>query len=157
MGVVLLSAYVAGLVLLGAVPAAAQESAPSGVKPVYALMGTGEELQGHLLRLGPDTLTLLVSGTRREVPLDAVLRIQTSGDPVRNGALIGAAVGFVWCAVICGQGVDSTGQYLAVVAANTAFFAALGTAIDASIVGRTTLYSRPLSSASSGIAFRLRF
>jgi hypothetical protein len=142
----------------------AQELAPRNVKSVYVLSTAGEELHGQLLALGPQTMTLLVSGTRHELPLDSVLRVQTSGDPLKNGALIGGLVGLVWCALICGQGLDDAGYYVSAVAANTGFFMFIGMGIDASIVGRTTIYGKasPPGAARENtprpaLSLRLRF
>ena len=154
--------FVAVLILLLAAPVAAQEAPPRGVQRVFVLSSSGDEVEGHLLQLGPSTLTMLVDGTRRELPLDSIQRVETPGDSVKNGALIGGVVGFVWCALICGQAIDD-GGYVAILLFNTALFASLGTAIDASIAGRATIYSKPLPTAAAAgsvrpvVSFRLRF
>jgi hypothetical protein len=142
----------------------AQDAPPANVKPVFVLSNAGDEVQGHLLQLAQDRVVLLVNGTRREFPLDSILRIQISGDPLKNGALIGGVVGLVWCAVLCGldDGVNGAG-YVGLVAFNTGFFALVGAGIDASIVGRTTIYSKTLPASSNApaarpaLTFRLRF
>jgi hypothetical protein len=53
-------------------------------------------------------------------------------DPVWNGAVIGGLVLGIWCARVCGQGLDSSSDsLLAVVAANAGFGALIGAGVDA--------------------------
>ena len=54
---------------------------------------SGQELRGFLVELSPTTLAMLVDGSRVDVPLERVLRIEGRNDSVKNGAAIGAAVG----------------------------------------------------------------
>jgi hypothetical protein len=115
---------------------------------VYVRSINGVEIRGQLLRLGPDTLSLLDEGTVRDVRLTDVARIESRGDSVKNGAIIGAAILGGWCALICPQGLDGyAGQFAYVLAINTALGAAIGSGIDAMHVGRTTIY-QPLESQS---------
>lgn len=51
-------------------------------------------------------------------------------DSLKNGAIIGAIVMGAWCLVICGQGLDSTGQLPLTVAAGAAMDAVIGAGID---------------------------
>lgn len=133
------------LAILLASPLLAQ-SAQTGtrrtVSPVYVRDVNGEEMRGQLLRLGPDTLSLLHEGTVRDVRLADVARIESRGDSVKNGAIIGAAILGGWCALICPQGLDGYGggQFGYVLAINTALGAAIGAGIDAMHVGRTAIY-----------------
>ncbi|MGE3275103.1 MAG: hypothetical protein AB7O67_08315 [Vicinamibacterales bacterium] len=126
----------------------------------FVHLSSGEELEGRVLALGPDTLHLLVAEAVREVAMRDVLRVDRRGDSLVNGAIVGAAVMAAWCAYICGQGRDSTDNLGLVVAVNIGTGALLGTWIDARHVGRTTIYRRPESSAarmSSVTLYRLRF
>ena len=124
----------------------AQTGNPSTISPVYVRSINGVEIRGQLLRLGPDTLSLLDEGTVRDVRLTDVDRIESRGDSVKNGAIIGAAILGGWCALICPQGLDGyAGQFAYVLAINTALGAAIGSGIDAMHVGRTTIY-QPLES-----------
>ena len=108
------------------------------------MRSAGGEARGQLLRLGPDTLTLLEQGTSRDIPLAAVTRIDARGDSVKNGAIIGAVVLGAWCALICPQGLDgySNNQLPYILGVNIALGAAVGAGIDAMHVGRTTIYQQ---------------
>jgi hypothetical protein len=120
----------------------AQTGARRMISPVYVRNVNGAEMRGQLLRLGPDTLSLLDDGTVRDVRLAEVARIEARGDSVKNGALIGAAILGGWCALICPQGLDGYAgrQFAYVLAINTALGAAIGAGIDGMHVGRTTIY-----------------
>ncbi|HEX7797737.1 MAG TPA: hypothetical protein VF456_25420 [Vicinamibacterales bacterium] len=119
----------------------AQTGNPSMISPVYVRNINGAEIHGQLLQLGPDTLSLLDKGTVRDVRLADVARIESRGDSVKNGAIIGAAILGGWCALICPQGLDGyRGQFASVLAINTALGATIGAGIDAMHVGRTTIY-----------------
>jgi len=88
-------------IVLTAGDAVAQEAPPRDLARVFVQVADqGEEMAGHLLDLGPSGITLLVDGIRREVPLESVLRVQTRGDSLWNGAAIGAAVGAVMLALL---------------------------------------------------------
>src|SRR3954469_23878916 len=106
-----LSPLVLGVLALivTAVPAAAQDPAivrPRPVGSVYVRSIDGAESQGQLLRLGPETLTILEAGVSHDIPLANITRLQVRGDSVKNGAVIGAVVLGAWCALICPQGLD---------------------------------------------------
>jgi hypothetical protein len=124
-----------------------------------------DEIQGEFLDLTADTLTLQVDGLQTNVPLASVSRIQREGDSLSNGAAIGGGILGVWCALVCGQGLDSANQYLPAVAFNTALGALLGLLIDHGHKGRTTIYpvrppARSAGAAISGnpmVALRFRF
>jgi hypothetical protein len=140
--------------------AGAQEAVPGALAGVIVERASTGELRGHLLELGPETLTLLVDGQRLSLPLAEVLRVDSGNDPVRNGAVIGAIVGGAWCALVCGQALDGPGALPVGVAINAVFFAGIGAGIDAMIPGRNTIYRRaPPTSASrrAAVSYRLRF
>jgi hypothetical protein len=138
-----------------ATPVAAQGSAsisPRPVSAVYVRSVGGDEVRGQLLRLGPETLTLLEQGTSRDIPLAAVTRIDARGDSVKNGAIIGAVVLGAWCAFICPQGLDgySNNQLPYILGVNIALGAAVGAGIDAMHVGRTTIYQQGGPASAGG-------
>ena len=148
-------------VVLTAGSAAAQEARPRDLARVFVQVADqGEEMAGHLLDLGPSGVTLLVDGVRREVPLESVLRVQTRGDSLWNGTLIGAAVGAVVFALVASEYGDAVypGALL-----GTALYASVGASVDALIPGRTTLYRKtPRDALRSGvpaaaIAMKIRF
>ena len=59
---------------------------------------SGDIVQGRLVSLSPDSLALLTPDNRRvDIPLDRVLRVETGGDSLKNGAAIGALVRAAWC------------------------------------------------------------
>ena len=107
-----------------------------------------EESSGHLLDLGPDTLTLLVNGHRLELPIERVRRIQIPGDTVKHGARIGGAVAGLLCASVCSHGLDGASHRPAAVAVTAGLGAAICVGIDAAIPGWTTIYHQPELSSS---------
>lgn len=121
---------------------------------------TGEEVSGRLLQSGAEAVRLLVNGQEQVIPIDQIARLERSGDSLRNGAVIGAVIAGAWCALVCGQGLDSSGQIPIAVAANAGLGALVGAGIDAAHRGRTLLYPRTSPSArvrASGRALSLRF
>ena len=137
----------------------------SSIGDVY-VHSTGGELRGQLLRLGPDTLTLLEQGNSHDIRLADVTRIEARGDSVKNGAIIGAAVLAGWCAIVCPQGLDgySNRDFGYILAFNTALGALVGAGIDGMHVGRTTIYQsaetaagRKPSGVKAFLSKRLRF
>src|SRR6476469_5985895 len=144
---VLVVLLIAGLT--AAAPARAQtapQPAPAllrGVSKVFVQeAGTADPIRGQLARIDASTLTLLVDGQTHEIPFDRVLRIDVPGDSVKDGAIIGAAVGIVLVALAGGFSHD--GPPAAPVVFWTATYGALaGAGIDALHVGRTSIYKRP--------------
>jgi hypothetical protein len=150
---------IAGMVA-SPVAARAQEEVPEGLRAVFVQPADGaSELRGHLLQLGPETMTLLVEGQRVALPMSSVMRVDSGRDSVGNGALIGAIMGGAWCALVCGQAIDSGPAVAIGVAINAGFWGGIGAGIDALIPGRTTIYRRPTTppSARAGISYRLTF
>ena len=145
-----------------ATPVAAQGAAtisPRPVSAVYVRSVGGDEARGQLLRLGPDTLTLLEQGTSRDIPFNEIIRIDARGDSVKNGAIIGAVVLGAWCALVCPQGLDgySNNQLPYILGVNIALGAAVGAGIDAMHVGRTTIYQQGGPASGGGpIGTRVR-
>ena len=125
--------------------------ATSGWSTVYVLDDTGVETSGRLLRLNPDSLVLLVRDAELRFEAARVRRIQKRGDSLRNGALIGAVVGVGMGLIAAGisdcpgddPGGSCSGFRAAALLGSTGVYAAIGTGIDALVVGRTTLYEVP--------------
>lgn len=137
-----------------AAPSAAQDTSTAHARPVsavYVRRASGSEVQGQLLQLGPNTLTLIEQGSSRDIPLADVTRIDVRGDSVKNGAIIGAVVLGAWCALICPQGLDgyNNSQLPYILGVNTVLGALVGAGIDAMHVGRTTIY-QAAGTASAG-------
>lgn len=129
----------------------------SALSTVYVLDDTGVETAGRLLRLDPDSLLLLVDGMERRFETARIRRVDKRGDSLRNGALIGAIVGAAMGLVSGGisdcpgedPGGECPGTRAAIFLFSTGVYAAVGTAIDALIPGRTTLYVTPAAGLSS--------
>lgn len=123
----------------------------AGLLTVYVLDDAGIEVSGQLLRLNSDSIVLLVGGVEHRLDAARVKRIDKRGDSLRNGALIGAVVGAVMGLLVAGisdcPGTDPSGSCPGTLAAafllSTGVYAAMGTGIDALVVGRTTLYQAP--------------
>ena len=155
-----LYAVLAAALLLPAA-AGAQSSARSGDEVIVTQSSSGVELRGHLVELSSTTLAILVAGKRVEVPLENVLRIEGRHDPVKNGAIIGAAVmgglSLLGCATYGGD----AGWCLYSTSLNAAFGGLMGAGIDALHKGRTSIYSKPavvgLAVAPSAKAARVQF
>lgn len=123
----------------------------SALQTVYVRDQSGVETSGKLLRLSPDAVVLLVEGSERPFAMADVSRIQKRGDSLRNGALIGGALG-LGLGILTGgisdcPGANASGPCpafraaLVPVAALT--YAALGAGVDALVQGRTTIYAAP--------------
>jgi hypothetical protein len=95
------------------------------------------------MELAADTVRVLVDGQLREFRLEHVRWIDREGDSLKNGAIIGAVIMGTWCALVCGQGLNDGSMLTPAVAANTAFGALIGVALDAMNRGRTNLYRNP--------------
>jgi hypothetical protein len=64
-------------------------------------------LRGQLLEIGNNSVAMVVKGSRLDVPLERVVRVDaTPRDPLWEGALIGSLASGAWCSYICGQGFD---------------------------------------------------
>ena len=124
--------------------------ASSQLQTVYVLDRSGIETTGKLLGLSPDTLVLLVADVERRFDRADVARIQKR-DSLKNGTIIGAAVGVAMGLVAAGVS-DCPGTHpagacpasrAAIVVVSAGTYAALGAGVDAVIRGRTTLYEAP--------------
>jgi hypothetical protein len=116
------------------------------------LASTPAEIHGRLTTFDAAALTLEVDGRSYTFPPDEVLRIDTIGGTNRHklvrGALIGGLVTGAWCALVCGQGVDSRSEYSMAVVGNGGLGAAIGGLIGFMREGRETIYK----SAGTGAA-----
>jgi hypothetical protein len=137
----------------------------SALSTVFVLDDAGVETRGQLLRLDPDAIVVLVNGSERRFDTARVARVSKRGDSLKNGALIGLAVGIVEAAVAvttikCGGSCDR-GLQAAWLTVNTGVYAAIGTGIDAAIQGRTVLYQapapRPVIQSPRAAAVSVRF
>jgi hypothetical protein len=127
----------------------------AGLSTVYVLDDRGVEVSGTLVRLDPDSILLLIGGVEHRLEAARVRRIDRRGDSLRNGALIGAAVGVAMGLLAAGMsdcpgtdpGGGCAGTRAAALVLSTGIYAAVGAGIDALVVGRTTVYEAPTASA----------
>ena len=149
-----------------AAPAAAQltpeQARAKADKATVTVAVEGGVWKGRLLDLDAETVTIQpANGSPRTLPLSGVLRIETKKrDSLGNGALIGALVVLVECAVVCGQGLDSGDDLGGVIIFNTMVGAGIGAAIDAGHTANLSLYKRPNPTParkSPGLFFTVRF
>jgi hypothetical protein len=126
----------------------------AALSTVFVLDDGGVETRGQLIRLDRDAVVVLVNGSERHFETARVARVSRRGDSLKNGALIGLAVGlaqalFVTATQECRDSCDR-GLRATMLATNTAVSAAIGTALDATISGRTVLYQAPASRQTIG-------
>lgn len=159
----------AALCLIAVLLAAGTASAQEKLKQVWVMQTeSGEVVRGSLVELSPASLALMTRDNRRiEIPMDRVLRIETGGDSLKNGAAIGALVVGGLVGATCASW-GGGGECVAAVAFDAGLGALVGAGIDAMVEGRTAIYSRgaatPASQATAGdkgkaasIGFRIRF
>ena len=107
----------------------------------------GPELKGRLISFGPETLTVLSNGTQTTLPMSRVQRIDLNADPLKNGAIIGAAVYVGMGLLMVGSVSDQLEARFVVpmMLTQAGVGALIGAGIDAMHRGRTPLYRRTAS------------
>lgn len=155
---------VAVLMIFSACTAHAQEPArtwpgmdPARLSTIYVTDESGVETTGRLLRFEPDAVVLFVNGAEWRMEASRVRRIQTRGDSLKNGALAGALIGVV-LGGLSGAIADCPGSRnncpafrITAPILSSAFYAAVGTGIDALINGRTTVYIAAATPSSAAL------
>lgn len=111
----------------------------------FVLDDRGVETSGKLLRLDDAEVVLLIGNQQRHFDTQNIARVTRRGDSLKNGATAGLVVGLVLNALALAQSdwPRDSGWFLTFAALNTALYTAIGTAIDAAVPGRTTLYQAP--------------
>lgn len=152
--------------LLCAVPAGAQSPSPAPVPgvplpfTVYVLDRSGGETEGRLVSLTEATVTIQTKTAPRTFSLSEVVRIYQRGDSLKNGALIGGGFGLGMGLLLGGfsdcPGADQSKgcpwSHVGFIVVGTLTYAAIGTAIDALIPGRTLLWwAQPGQNAGGGL------
>ena len=147
------SALTAGLMMCGAPDASAQlpDSAftklnqrISTADTVFVTTRDAGEIRGRYVRLSADAIVIATEQGERTIPFDDVGWIEKRGDPLWNGALIGAGIfGF---SMMGAAGASCSPSCSSQVPEGLAFGAAIGAAIGALIdrltPGRTLLYGK---------------
>ena len=150
------------------------------VKPGDKIDVTGTDgitTKGKIESLTPSTLRITTKSGIRDFSQKEAFEIkQKRGDPLGNGAVIGAVSGGTFAALVIGvscasEGCDGDGGLIAgAIALYTGFGAAIGVGIDALIPHRYTIYKQPaqsllrsvrlapvISSARKGAVLRFSF
>jgi hypothetical protein len=73
----------------------------SPTSQVVVDMSGGQTIRGTLMCLSENGAWLLLDGRLSKIPLDGVRRIQTTADPVWDGAVKGAVIPLIFWAVLC--------------------------------------------------------
>ena len=153
--VILFSALALSAPAMAQTPGAA-ETRVKGFPIVYVTDPTGREIKGKLVSWNGSTIVIRAGGTDRTFGPGEMVRVDLRGDSLKNGALIGAGFGLFMGAVSSGiadcpgrGGGGCAGARVGFTLLGTAFYAAIGTAFDALIPGRTPLWHAG-SSENSG-------
>ena len=111
---------------------------------------SGAETRGRLLSITPAAIQIDIDGAQRTFVPDNVTKIERRGDSLKNGALIGAAIGFLTGFIgDCPRAGNNNrsdgcpGARVAYVVGGSAIWAGIGAGIDALIPGRTRLWPAP--------------
>lgn len=143
-----LAVSAAGTVSAQAVPA--QESWAPGIGGEVRITDTGGRRSvGQFQGLDGDTLRLLVAEQEVMVRRDVITRVERRGDSLRNGFLVGAAIGLVPAAVVLGEVEAGGGDVAAAIVIGSGFYGLIGMGIDALHRGWTTVYEREAAPAST--------
>jgi len=142
--------------LISANRPAGAEPASKKPTPVVVRTAAGGSVQGILLELGPESLSLLVADERGPVniPLADIDRVQTARDSNRDGSIKGALTLGLMCMLAC-AGANSHAQYWGAVLANAVMGAGIGWGFDALVVSRATIFEK--NDRQLGIAARYRW
>lgn len=116
--------------------------------------GTGQRMRGRLTQLSASSLVLDVSGALRQFQESDVNTIEKRGsDSLKNGALIGMAVGGGIAGIGIAASVNSSdadaGMFVFGALVYAGIGAAIGTGIDALIEGRRVIYARSNSTRTT--------
>ena len=113
---------------------------------VFVQERSGAETRGRLLSITPASIAIDVDSSQRTFAAADVVKIDRRGDSLKNGALIGAAIGvFSGFFGDCPRTGNSAGNgcpgaRVGYVLAGSAIWASIGAGIDALIPGRTRLW-----------------
>lgn len=131
----------------------------SALDTIYVTDDSGRRTEGKLLKFDADSLVMLVDGTEQRFDKTRVLRVDKRGDSLKNGTLIGLALGVVFGGIAAGisdcsgddPGGSCTGYRVVGFASAVGIYTAIGTAVDAMIVGRTRVFDAGRQVATRGV------
>jgi len=95
--------------------------------------------EGTVERIDADSLTVLTRDARETFGCAQVRRVETRGDSVWTGAVVGAAI----AALPAWNGCQNKGPNISCVVVGVGTFAAIGALIDRAHAGFRTIYSAP--------------
>jgi hypothetical protein len=131
---------------------------PAEAQTVYVTEASGKETKGRIVSWTESSIVLQTGTTTKSFAQGEAIRVDLKGDSLKNGALIGAGVGAVLGGLIGGMGdCDGCGGSRVTIAlVSVGVYAAIGTALDALIPGRTPLWRAGSSArSSSGLAINV--
>ena len=128
-----------------AVPAGAQTTFANirteALPTLYVTDLTGHQTTGQLVGLTESALTIQTAAATRTFQASEVSHVDRKGDSLKNGTLIGLAVGVVGSGVLAGSCMRYHCRGIVpFLVLNTGIYTAIGTAIDAAIPGRTRIW-----------------
>ena len=149
-------AAAAGLLIVSAVPLAAQEAFTNVQRvlragdTVFVIDETGTETRGRVAGISSSALRLAVNGSEREWSAATIWRVTRRGDSLRNGTLIGAVTGGViggvgglaLASLLRNEGHDTVGPFFFLLGVGAGGGAGIGAGLDALIAGRTLIYQQ---------------
>jgi len=115
---------------------------------VYVTDLNSQETAGRLLGMDAFSISLIVGGSVRTFQASQLKKVEKKGDSLLNGAVYGALVGLINAIVATSEPCPGgrspcTAARTMMVVGSIGIFAAVGTAIDAAIPGRTLLWKAP--------------
>lgn len=157
-------------------PARSLDELRDRVKPGATVTITdeeGREVTGKITDLSTSTLALMVKGVERRFDEREIALVQQrQRDPEWNGAAIGAGIlGGLMAVLILPECEASSGDCTVAVLCFTGVGAGIGTAVDATVQGKSTIFLRPgggaranavslsplVSPRSAGVRLAVRF
>jgi hypothetical protein len=131
------------------------------------------EREGRVLSLSDSMLRLEIDGHPTDWNLNEAREIWRAGDSLKNGSLIGLAVGSViggiggaaWASLLSNEGHNGAEGFLFLVGVGAGGGFAIGAGVDALIHGRTLVYRQPsrvtmvpfMTAHAKGVQFRIGF
>jgi hypothetical protein len=131
-----------------AVPAGAQVTfanlRTAALPTVYVTDVAGQQTSGQLISVSDSALVIRTAAITQTFEPNQVSRLERKGDSLKNGTLIGLAVGVIGSGLMTGACLRAHcgGVAIPYALVNTGIYTAVGAAIDAAISGRTRLWDR---------------
>ena len=137
---------IACVLMVAAAGTSAQEPAPQATwapdigGEVRVTRRDGVKTTGQFRSLDAETVRLLVADQETAVSRDDITRIERRGDSIKNGFLIGAAVGLIPSALVLSEVEAGGGDVAAALVIGVGVYGLIGAGIDALHKGWTTVY-----------------